>query len=263
MANSRKTAAATPTEIELPRNRVELEQLHKAVAGAIGLLERDQYRNESILARLRSQGEDSHNDQELMQFCNRVCEAADTDWAIEGASLRLAKEYVDRGKSQALDDILDTDQKLSLDATSEPLSAEAARRNWLARMNVQLDGQVLRLGLLRDLRARIVTALKQLSGSPNPNPNELQPTRPVVQLRGLTKKPIVNGVEVETLTEPYYRVIEGLIKAGVNGLDKTELEKIKGDARTYLRTLKNKSPAWDDAIVTAGKAWGRYSIRHA
>ena len=58
-------------------------------------------------------------------------------------------------------------------------------------------------------------------------------------------------------------MIDGLLKAGPDGLALKELKKIKTDAAKYLGQLRDESDAWNAAIVMAGQAYRRYSIRHA
>jgi hypothetical protein len=85
--------------------------------------------------------------------------------------------------------------------------------------------------------------------------------QPVVELRGSAQKPIINGVEVEPLSQPRYAVVKALLAAGPDGLSKSELERVKGDAVKYLREL-SKLLHWQDAINMAGTPWQRYSIKH-
>jgi hypothetical protein len=84
--------------------------------------------------------------------------------------------------------------------------------------------------------------------------------RPLVELRGLTEKPLVCGKEVDRLTKPRYAVVEVLLKAGQDGLGKADLQNVKGDAIKYLRELRAASPLWKRAIRMAGGAWRGYAI---
>lgn len=101
-----------------------------------------------------------------------------------------------------------------------------------------------------------------LSSTTEEPPKEPKPFQPLVRLRGIAQKPLVDGQEVDSISEPRYKVIEALIKAGTDGLGKRELEEqSNGDAVKYLRAL-SKLPGWEKAICMAGKPWGRYAIRH-
>ncbi len=84
---------------------------------------------------------------------------------------------------------------------------------------------------------------------------------PVVQLRGTAFRPTIRGKEVDELTEPYYRVVEALVQAGPDGLSRSELERVRGDAIKYLRNLRGMDPAWNSAIKMARRRGGRYAIR--
>jgi hypothetical protein len=84
---------------------------------------------------------------------------------------------------------------------------------------------------------------------------------PLVVLRGIGQKPIVCGKEVEAITEPRYRVVEALIKAGPDGLSKADMEAVKANAIRYLSEL-SKRPGWKKAIIMAGQPWKKYRIVH-
>ena len=66
---------------------------------------------------------------------------------------------------------------------------------------------------------------------------------PMVQLKGVAQRPIVMGREVDPISAPKYQVIEALLAAGPNGMSKSELEAIKGDAIRYLRAFAHANLA--------------------
>jgi len=76
---------------------------------------------------------------------------------------------------------------------------------------------------------------------------------PAVELRGPDEEPLVFGEPVPKLSRPYYEVIQALFNAGPDGLHKDVLEQVKGDARKYLRRLRESSPLWSGAIRMPGK----------
>jgi hypothetical protein len=86
--------------------------------------------------------------------------------------------------------------------------------------------------------------------------------KPMVELRGVTEKPVVCGHEVERLNEARYAVVEVLLASGRDGMKKRELEEKskRSDAVKYLRELRDSSALWKRAIRMAGKAWQRYAI---
>lgn len=90
----------------------------------------------------------------------------------------------------------------------------------------------------------------------------LAPGQPAVDLRGAAQSPLVFGREVAVMSKATYRVVEAILKAGPDGLSLKDLLKVKGDARTYLRTLRKSDALWWDAIIPAGQRGRNYAIRH-
>lgn len=89
-------------------------------------------------------------------------------------------------------------------------------------------------------------------------------TRPpicAVELFGVARKPKVSGEEVPKLSPAKYAVLEALVHAGEGGMSKSELEGVKGDALKYLKQIRESSKLWADAIIMAGRAWGRYKLK--
>jgi hypothetical protein len=86
---------------------------------------------------------------------------------------------------------------------------------------------------------------------------------PVV-VNGKGKPVFVLGKEQPPLTDAQYEVIETLLAAGENGLNKDELpvKSKHGDAVRMLSRIRKLHCDWAEVIRLAGKTGGRYRILH-
>jgi hypothetical protein len=82
-----------------------------------------------------------------------------------------------------------------------------------------------------------------------------------VQLFGPREAPMIDGRKKARLNPAEYRVIYGLVQAGDEGLDLTELTDLASSARKILKGLANSDRHWASVILMAGKPGGRYRIR--
>ena len=72
----------------------------------------------------------------------------------------------------------------------------------------------------------------------------------------------VFGIKQPPLTEKQSNVIKKLIEAGPNGISKSELESLAGDARKTLKRIHESTSEWGEAILLPGKPGRRYRILH-
>jgi hypothetical protein len=80
-----------------------------------------------------------------------------------------------------------------------------------------------------------------------------------VALFGPARKPVVYGNEKERLTLVQHDVVQALVVAGNDGLNKDELEAVAPSARKALYRLA-KDPDWARALVRPGARGGPGTI---
>lgn len=89
---------------------------------------------------------------------------------------------------------------------------------------------------------------------PNLSPEPSAPSCPVV-LRGLSKRPLVRGMEVGELSKSRYEVIQALVRAWPDGLSKDEFPRRSGypDAVRMLKKQAKKDEVWASVIELPGQ----------
>jgi hypothetical protein len=135
--------------------------------------------------------------------------------------------------------------------------------SWLRKIVPEKDGEfvpqlVKALDLLRPI-------LKEAERRDSPPPEEPAPVwvGPAVELGNRTDRPKVWGAEKERLTDGEYDVIKVLLEAGDQGVNKDQLvvRSKRSDAVGILKRLRQRDPAWSQAIVMAGRPGAGYRLR--
>lgn len=95
-----------------------------------------------------------------------------------------------------------------------------------------------------------------------PIPSSSAPSLPRVTLREPYERPLVQGQEVDFLTDAQYDVIQTLLEAGPQGLKKDDLDYKSGhpDARKILKRLHDSSPLWQSVISLPKRKGLRYRL---
>jgi hypothetical protein len=110
----------------------------------------------------------------------------------------------------------------------------------------------------------IRAALNQLPADPSPSPAPVaQSERVQLFKRSAVPVAIVDGVDVNALTEPRYNVVQALLQAGEDGHTKDSWDVASGhtESRKIAKRLANKHPHWAAVLDFPGKTGGRYRIK--